>query len=162
MHLRCRLCSLANSPIRRLAMNQKSRNTRPSKRPLSSCKRQPCLSACSTVLLLISPFRAASTWCFTSTINQTMPVVAVRVNPVLSTRAKPKNTNLDDNQVQIIIISVPDPVYIPPFFFLPMRRRSTVEVHPMNFSEAAHLRSSKPHAKTDFSKSQNVSRLIIP
>ena len=38
--------ALANPPIRRLAMNQKSRNAWPSERPLSS-KQQPCLFACS-------------------------------------------------------------------------------------------------------------------
>ena len=42
-----------------------------------------------------------------------------------------------------------------------MLRRSTIEVHP-TFSEAPHLTSSIPHPKTEFSKSQNASRRIIP
>ena len=57
------LLALANSPIRRLAMNSsimKSRIIWSSERPLSSCKQQLCLFACSTSLP--APPLAISTW----------------------------------------------------------------------------------------------------
>ena len=56
--------ALANSPIRGLAMNSKITKSRivwSSERPLSSCKQQLCLFACSTSLP--APSRAVSTWC---------------------------------------------------------------------------------------------------
>ena len=69
--------ALTYSPIRRLSMNQKSRHSWPSERPLSRCKQQQrCLFAHSTSLA--TPFRAVSTR-YSHKRDQPNSVAAVKV-----------------------------------------------------------------------------------
>ena len=49
----------------------------------------------------------------------------------------------------------------PRLYFLDTREAFYDRVHP-DFSEASHRRSSAPHPKTDFSKTQAASRGVIP
>ena len=83
------LIALANSPIRRPAMNSRTKKSRiiwSSERPLSSCKQQLCLR-----VLPVCQHRPVRypLGIPTSANNQTMPAAAVKVSHV---RTPPKKT----------------------------------------------------------------------
>ena len=108
------LLALANSPIRRLAMNSritKSRTIWSSERSLSSCKQQLCLFAYSTSLP--APSRAVCTW-YSHMRGQPNNASCCCQSKIRTYSAKkPMNHNAEfslsvNNKNNILFLSVPD------------------------------------------------------